>query len=300
MSNYFRRGRLQTCVLVLIGFVVLAAHSLAEELPTLNNSLSEVPADAGFYVAFLRNREQVEIVARSKAWKQLRSMTGIEEGWKRLRASKEFSNSIDGFQRWWQDPANRELIDALTDLLSEEVFAYGGSNVTEVGDLIGRIYTVALAEGFRRAIEEGRTGRKLPQNSEEDTYRIMFDVLVKNSNTPWVPDLVLGCRIKKPELAHALIQKVEKLLRADLDRYPEFKDNLRWTKVDGHDFLIYSLDSKLFQFNEQSVRKYEKKPGEYDAIVDRMKKLRIMASIGIRGQYLILALGESTRPLTDG
>ena len=43
-------------------------------------SIRLIPADAAFYGAMLRNREQIEIIARSNAWKRLVEMPTVQQG----------------------------------------------------------------------------------------------------------------------------------------------------------------------------------------------------------------------------
>src|SRR5689334_16606068 len=49
------------------------------------NSLALIPADAAFYHASLRNREQVQIIARSKAWARLRELPAVQAAWKQIQ-----------------------------------------------------------------------------------------------------------------------------------------------------------------------------------------------------------------------
>ena len=59
----------------------LAAQELTSQVP----SLKWIPADASNYSSMLRNREQIEIIGKSKAWARLNSLPVVQMGWKKLR-----------------------------------------------------------------------------------------------------------------------------------------------------------------------------------------------------------------------
>jgi hypothetical protein len=294
--------RLRVCLLLLLGVAFHIPRGRAAELDGLNKSLQEIPADAAFYVVFLRNREKVDAVTHSKAWKKFKSLPLFEAAWKEALTKGKASTKggVDQIEQIFQDPEIRPLVDLLIDLVSDEVFVYGGGNVADVVDLYGRIWGRVISEGFRQGMEESITGnkeRKQHKLSEEDISRLMLDELAKNRNAVRVPDLVLGFHTTKPDEAHAQLRKLEKLIRPQLNQIPDLKDLLQWKKVGDNDFLTLTVDSKLMKFSEQSLRKYEKKPGQYDALVERIKELRVTVCIGVRGQYVLLAIGESTDPV---
>ena len=54
--------------------------SMAAETAALPATLQLVPDDAAFYDSMLRNREQVEAVASSRAWAKLKSMPVVQMG----------------------------------------------------------------------------------------------------------------------------------------------------------------------------------------------------------------------------
>jgi hypothetical protein len=49
--------------------------------PKYGNSLDLVPADAAFYSASLRLREQFDIITKSNAWAKLKNLPSVQMAW---------------------------------------------------------------------------------------------------------------------------------------------------------------------------------------------------------------------------
>src|SRR5207244_2684188 len=94
-------------------------------------SLRWVPADAAFYSAMLRNREQLDAVLRSRAWARLKSLPAVQMGLQLLQAQQaQPAPQVAPFLEIYQKPENQQLVALLGDMFSEEVFSYGGANFT--------------------------------------------------------------------------------------------------------------------------------------------------------------------------
>ena len=288
--------------------VLLAALALldpragqAADFDKLDSSLKEIPADASFYVSLMRNREQVEAVLNSKAWARLKEMPAMKQAWEAALLELDKPESpYAQYQKWVKEPENRELMDLLLEMVSDEVFIYGGSNVTEVSDLYGRMLSSGFMEAMRQGFVTSRKKEEPPKIDETQVTRLMLRESARNPNAVTVPEIVIGCKVANPERALTQIKRLEKLIQDALDRDPEakkFKDKLKWVKVANGNFLTFSFSSKDANFDEESIRKYEEKPGEYAAVIKRMKEIQYSISLGVRGKYVLLAIGETTAPL---
>jgi hypothetical protein len=270
----------------------------AANFDKLDSAIKEIPADASFYCCWMRNREQVQAVLASKAWAKLMTLPALkvakEETEKQAKAA---GGPFEKFEEWAKDPENRELGQLLLDMVSDEVFVYGGSNVTEVGDTFVRVLTALQLEAFREGFQEELTGEKKKQIDEEKIARAILTELAKKPESIAAPEIIVGFKVAKPEIAVAQLKRLEKVVPMITEQFPDFKDRLKWTKVGETDFLTLTIDSKLAKFDEQIIRKYETKPGEYDALVKRIKDLQVTISLGVRGKHVLLAIGETTAPI---
>ena len=60
-------------------------------------------------------------------------------------------------------------------------------------------------------------------------------------------------------------------------------------------FLTLTLDGKMLPWDNIHLDKIEEQPGQFDKVVERLKSLKLLVSIGIRDDYLLLTI----TPLTD-
>src|SRR4051795_4427762 len=123
-----RRSWSRYFLLVFLGaLTVLAAPALsrAQTLPAA--SLELVPEDALFYGAMLRNREQIEAVAKSKAWAKLMAQPFVQMLWKKAEEAWNEPQAAP-FKQWYQQQENQQLVELLGAMFSDEVFVYGDRN----------------------------------------------------------------------------------------------------------------------------------------------------------------------------
>src|SRR5688572_16129539 len=117
---------------------VLAALALggsvrAQDLARLDTSLKHVPADASFYTTSLRLGEQLDRFLASNAYERLRDLPAVKTALEHLRKeTAKPDNPMGKFLKQLEEPANRELVDLLHDMVRGEIFAYGGSNWGQV------------------------------------------------------------------------------------------------------------------------------------------------------------------------
>src|SRR5262249_6126962 len=101
-------------------------------------------------------------------------------------------------------------------------------------------------------------------------------------------------KVTNPDQAAAQLKRLEKLIAMGIDQVPELKGKVKWSKLGTGEFVTLTIDAKTIKFDEASVRKYEEKPGEFDAVVKRLKSMQMTISFGVRGKYVLLAVGETT------
>jgi hypothetical protein len=299
MFRHAGRSAHPSCVLALVATLALALvgspASRAAEFDKLDSAVKDIPADASFYYSLMRNREQVEAVLSSKAWAKLMSLPALAHV-KQLAQDKAnpAAGPLQQFQEWAKDPENQQLGELLLDMVSNEIFVYGGSNVTEVSNTFGRVMSAAQMEGFRQAMDEQFTGEKAKSVDDTKAIRIILAELTKKPEALAVPEIILGFKVSKPEVAVAQLKRLEKLLPMVAEQFPDLKDRLKWVKVGDSEFLSLTIDAKLMKFDEQMIRKYEEKPGEYDPVVKRIQDMKITISLGVRGKHMLVAIAERT------
>jgi len=262
-------------------------------------SLKEIPADAAFYSTMLRTREQVDIIAKSKAWEKLTGLPGFDFLRKRLMDEiGKPGGALEKYNEFIKDPENKQLVDLLIDMVSQEIFVYGGANASDFAQLSSELYGAAL---FGPLLIQA-TGNPKNLDQSQMTASAVFAALAKSPNLIQTPDVVIGFKLSKTDPAEAQIKRLEDLLNGLAVLEPKLKGRVKRVKAAGGNFLSLMLDSKLIPEEDlkkflEPLKEYEEKPGQYDAVVKKLKDLKVTISLGVHKGYLLIALGESTTHL---
>ena len=274
-----------------VGFVALGLCSIqmaaADELAKLDGSVKLIPADAAFYSTMLRNREQVEIIAKSRAWAKLKSMPGVQMGMMALQMQLN-NPQVAPFKKLYEQPENQQLVKVLGDMVSQEIFFYGGENVSGFVELIGGVSNAAR---FGPLAQLGSGGA---QNATKAQVRAVLGFLADHQNLIRFPDLIVGFKLTKTEPAETQLKRLETLLNGVSQQMPLLQGRFKREKVAGSDFLTLKLDGSMIPWDKIPVQDWEEKEGEFDFLVKKLKELKLTVSLGIRDGYMLLAFGEST------
>jgi hypothetical protein len=263
------------------------------DLDKLDTSMSLVPGDAAFYSAMLRNREQLDILLKSNAVAKLKALPAVQTLWK--QAETQMEEPLSRIRQFYQQPENQELIALLADMAGQEIFCYGGPNSADFVDLLAQLYGTAQ---FQRVFSrmQGLAG------AEEQTkaqIQALLDTLTENPGLLKVPDLVLGFKITDAKRAQAQMNRLEKLWQDQVEQIPPLKGRLKRAKVGGDDFLTLTLDGQMVPWDQIPFKDFEEKPGQYDDLVKKLKQMKLTVSLGVRGKYLLLAVGASSAHVTQ-
>jgi hypothetical protein len=295
------RGRRELGRILVVAAVGLAALLSAlppalgaEDTTRPAGSLSLVPAKAAFYTTILRGREQIEAIAKSRAWAKLMDMPVTKMGlelWK-----KEFSEEgkLAFLYKLYQMPENKQLLELLGEMFSDEVFCYGGEGwdgITRTaqqlmgGAYFGRLFTAGV--------------RWQAGNAGELQARILLEILAENANSLRVPDLIIGFKLKTKDRATAQIKRLEGFLKGLAMQVPQLKDAVKREKIGTASFLVVALNGSMVPWDHIPIKSLEEKEGQFDALLKKLKELKLTLAVGIRDDYLLVSLGESTAPLQD-
>ena len=269
----------------------------AADLKQLDTSLRLIPADAAFYSSSLRLREQVDLVAKSNAWKKLMDMPVISMGLAMYRIQAGNPESVPGqIQKALNDPDTRKLIDLAVDLGSTEIFCFGDESMVDFANLAQRTMN---AVRYRPIIMQV-TGEAKGMSDQEVQGRVFLSALAENPGLLKLPEMVMGFRVKNTASATEHLQKLEAILGEELAKIPELKGALKRQKVAGNEFLTLSLNGKMIPWDEIPVdmlKKYESEEGQVDKLVASVKKMTFVVAIGLRDDFLLVSMGSSTNVL---
>jgi hypothetical protein len=280
---------------VLLGLfttALIVVPARAADVDKLDSSLKLVPAEAAFYTSSLRNREQFEIIAKSKAWAKLTSLPFAKTYWKQVQKDlAKPGGPLEMWESFQKDPQNQELLDLLCDMSSHEVFCYGDDTLIGSADLLTRVIST-VRYGPALAQLRGQAGDMRP---EELQGALLLKALNDNAELLRIPDFVIGFKLTKPERAEAQIKRLEELLKGPFNESAQLKGRLKRRPVAGKVFLVVTLDGSLVPWDE--VKLPEQQPGDLDKLKKRLKAMTFTVSLGVRDNYLLVGIGADTKHL---
>ncbi|MBN2023650.1 MAG: hypothetical protein JW809_12765 [Pirellulales bacterium] len=284
-----RRTWLATIAAVL-AFVSLVCPAAAA---TTGTSLDWTPDDAALYSSMLRCAEQMKIIAASRAWKNIQAMPAVKMAWEAYeKQSAEPGNPAAQVKMALSDPQVRDALMLLADMFSEEVFVYADADTVGAFDLLQQMNT-AISFGPLVVAASGDS------DLEEEQVQAMLaiGVLSENLDKVKVPGMVMGFRLTDTNRAVLNLGKIEMVGGIVLAQVPTLAGSMKRTKVGEHEYVVLTLRGDMIPWDMlplDEVRELEPEEGCVDKLVEKIKKETLVVALGLRGDYLLMAIGSST------
>ena len=204
----YRLARFSILV-ALVGLVVAASRPVAaDERAKLDTSLKLIPADAAFYTSMLRNREQFDAIKNSKAWAKVVELPFVQFGLAMYNMQVQNPGSVPGqIHAALADPENRDTVDLLREMVSDEVFVYGDKHVVDFMRLF-QIVNTAQSFGSMRAQLGGENEERSPEQVKAGA---VLSALARHPKLIRVPNVVIGFKVKNTKLAKEQLAKFEEI-----------------------------------------------------------------------------------------
>ncbi|MCX7425860.1 MAG: hypothetical protein NTW96_09620 [Planctomycetia bacterium] len=295
------RGTLIVAVVGILSIGSLAARpthaqdaTAAKTLDKGGTSLRWIPDSAAIYSTSLRNREKFEAIAKSKAWAKLRELPAVKMAWQMYETQAASPESGPGkVQAALEDPQVQDLMDLLADMVSDEIFVYGDADMV---DFFGLLQEVGGAMRYGPALVE-LSGRKKDLSKDDVQAMILLGALSHNVDAVKVPGMVLGFKLEDKSRAVLNLGKLELIAGFALKQNPRFAECLKRTKIGGSEYLVLTLKGGMVPWDQlplERFRRLETEPGSVDKLVAKLKKESLVVAVGLREDYLLLAVGSST------
>ena len=190
-----------------------------------------------------------------------------------------------------QQPENQQLIKVLGDMVSEEVFFYGGASCNSFADLVAQVVG-AVRYGPAFAQLSGQHHGMDPQHLQ---IASALQVLSEHTDSIKAPDFVIGFKLSKKGDAETQLKRLEALLNGLAEQIPLLKRRIKRQKSPAGDHLALTLDGSMVPWDRIPFKDYEEKEGQFDNLVKKLKKLQVTVSLVLRGDYLLFTVGENKR-----
>lgn len=323
-SSFFRGRRGSGAVLAT---VLAAAASLAcgEEKPGLGG-VEIVPADAAYFSATLRAREQYDLIVNSNAFATIRRLPGVTRALASLDEQRMTPGNplgmVDGFL---QAPENQQALELLADMVATDTFVYAEPSCIKVLRLVQKLQAAQQGAAFGGRLRGGAGGvgglgglPGLPggndgadgddgddDEDDEDEERNQAVALLKvaaaNLDLVVLPDLVWGFTTTKPEAAKAQLARLEALATFAAQTVPDLAEAVARKKVAGGEFVTITLPARLVtgQLDEAVAElgldenAADGRVVAIDKLLKRLRGLDLVIAIGLVGDRVILSIGDS-------
>ncbi len=289
----YRFARLSVLAVALAAAGWLANPAAAGELDKLDTSLKIVPEDAAFYSSMLRNREQFETIRNSNAWAKIQQMPVVQMGLSLYDA--QLTNPGSGpakLDAALKNPETRKIVDLLSDMVSEEVFAYGDDSFV---DFLELMQNVAGAVRYGPMVLQA-TGQAADRDPNQLQFQMVMSALAEHADLIDMPNFIIGFKLKNTDLAKEQLIKLEAIGNVILESNEQTKGHFKKTKVGDCECLVLELDGAMVPWNELPMDKFkqmEAEEGDAQKIVDRLKELKLVIALGVRDNYLLCSIGSS-------
>ncbi|MGH7223763.1 MAG: hypothetical protein ACRELF_11080, partial [Gemmataceae bacterium] len=291
MSHHERASASRTRLLLAAALLLAVVLPVRAEDKKPDSSLGLIPADAAFYSAMLRNREQFDAVANSKTWARIAELPYYKLGITLLKMQYQGDN-VAPFREWIEQEENRELVELLKGAVSTEIFCYGAGNWVDFVDLVQQMYNGMNYGPITQLLKDPQLK---DQNAMQNAgVRELLRVLARNPNKIKVPDFIAGFKIKNAKKAEAQIKRLEMLLEGLAGGIPMLQGRFKRVKVGEGSFVTLSFDGGMVPWDEIDWKDVEEAAGEFDGVRKNLKKLKLTISLGLRGDFLLLAIGSTT------
>ncbi len=305
MDVGLRRRRLPLVLGLLAACGLLAVMVVPARAAGPVPSLSIVPADAAFYSAMLRNQEQLDAIVNSKAYAKIKALPYVQMGLTLLQMQAADPESpIGRFEAARHDPEVKRTLNFLGELFADEVFIYGGPSFNQAVELFqgtfGEYNSANFMAGFNQGFQRARGGTA-PAVTPEVQARAFVQALIKRMDQIKFPELVIGFKVKDKALAKEQAARIETNLRKLADQAPPLQGRIKQTIVDGRSFITINLDGSMVPWDQEIADKIHSMaatPDEGDKLIEHLKKVTLVISLGLRDDYFVLAIGPSTDVLT--
>lgn len=296
MSGHIPARRFWIGCFAVIGLLITGTLSVAAE--KLGNALDWVPADASFMSSSLRQREVVEIIGKSNAWKKFKEMPSIVWLNFLIQAQINQNEQVQTLNQLMELPENKQAAALGLDMISNEIVVYSDSSMTGAVDLLMQTMNSIQYANFAEGIKEGVGDKDDDDDDDKKDQggKLLMEALSKQPELIKVPNLVIAFKITDAAQAKTQLERIEVFAKLALQQQPQLKERLSRVTLGGGDYLTLLIDGKLvpsWDEVDDAVKKLESNPGQYDAVLKKIKELTLSVSLGVRDDYVILSFGSS-------
>jgi hypothetical protein len=243
-----------------------------------------LPRETAFYTARFRLAEQVEAVAKSRAFARIAALPLVQQALAQMRSHPEYEPIL---QQIRENPLVQDGVKLARDAFSNEVFLWGGEPCIDFQNAVAAVYGNLFLHGMREA------GASHP-SSDEAVPRILVASILEHQKALRCPPIVAGFRLSKPDEARSYLENAMGRLEGTLPFARE--------KIHEHDARVLRVSGKMIPEPEweQLLRGFRSQGvprGDIEKLRAWIESLTLAIAVLVRNDYLIVSLGPDTKHL---
>lgn len=260
----------------------------AENLVKTECAIDWIPKSTTAFGIMLKNKEQLDLVLNSKAFKKLSELGATK------MLIEKFNEGYTGNLQEVEKKQFNQILAALGQLFSHEVVIATGPNAPKsMGALISALSAGQMAP--LALLMQGNFDQEAISKAQGES---IIQALVESSNDLKVPELLLAFKLKDIKTGEELLKKLEDKLPMLETAEPKLKGAAKKEKILGADFLTLKLKGSMFPIED-----IDQIPGIEEGQLKKFKadlaKLTFSAAIGIKNNYLIASMGPDLAYLSS-
>jgi hypothetical protein len=126
---------------------------------------------------------------------------------------------------------------------------------------------------------------------------LALSTAAENLDSIKIPTTLIGFKVEDKERTKQQLEKVAGFVTVGTMFVPQLAGRFTRSTVGDDEFLTLSFDGEMIPWNEVPLddwRELEANEGDADKVINKLKELKLVVALGLRGDYLLLAFAEST------
>lgn len=286
-------------------------------------SLAWAPEDAAFYCVMLRNRELIDALLQSNAWRKLMELPIVQQGFAKYREEAGKAGTPPAqIEAARTNPQVQAILEVVGDMLGQEAFVIGGSEWADMIALfqeVGGVVQYQAREARDDDGDEDEEEEDADEAGDEDeaddedqsdeseigperqqAARLMA-LLAEDPARIKLPPTLVGFRVEDTARTETQLNSLAGILSFLSMSVPQLSGRFKQQEVGGYKYWVLSLEGSTIPWEEQlpveEMKEIEQEEGQAQAIIDRLKETKIAVALGMRDNFLLISIGESTDPL---
>ncbi|MFM8435603.1 MAG: hypothetical protein ACKOBP_09745, partial [Planctomycetia bacterium] len=316
-------------LLVVVPAALLASAGRADDTA----GVAIIPQDAAFVSATLRVREQWERIAKSNAFASLKKLPAVQRAIDQIEEQKlQPGSPLSMLATFMELPENQQALELLEDMVSTDTFLYGEQSCVQFVELVQKVQRAQQAANILQMArggsdldfdfegleaidtddddeddEDDDNGAAAPRRvrarpvqfaatatDDELASRLVLQTLADNTDLIVVPDLVWGFKTTKLPAAESQLKRIEVLIKLFTQANPDLAKSLQRRKVGGGEVVTFTIDGSTLPWDDMTRDATEGLDGEaLDKVLDRLRSLDLVISLGVVGDRVIFSIGDS-------